>query len=308
MHLPNIHFGVDIGNSGLRVTRFELPGMLRGEPYRVNWLHSSSSPASTRSVPSMHTRAADTRQTRFPPDSDAWFEALSHWIDHSVGRAVSGSGASGLDRPPAGCVWHVSSVRQDAFERLRQFVNERADDVLHVIRYTDVPMKVGVDRPERLGIDRLLAAFAACQSSPQRPLLVIQAGSAVTVDLVEHHAGQDCFAGGAILPGVPMMLRLLGQAADMLPELDADDLTALPDLPGRNTEAAMLCGTASCLVGGIQHLVTRFRELHGAQTPVVISGGDGVRLLPNIPSPVSIVPDLVLLGVQEIAARYSSTR
>ena len=128
----------------------------------------------------------------------------------------------------------------------------------------------------------------------------MQVGSAMTVDLVSN---PNVFSGGAILPGVPMMLRLLGQAADMLPTIDADELTDLPSLPGRNTEQAMRCGTASALVGGAQHLVNRYRQTHGPATLIVLSGGDGTRLAQHLPPPIEVVPHLVLNGLVLIARK-----
>ena len=95
-----------------------------------------------------------------------------------------------------------------------------------------------------------------------------------------------------------MVLRLLGQAADLLPELEARELVELPPLPGRNTEAAMLAGVASGLVGGVQHLVQRYRQQHAQSLPIVISGGDGPLLLPHLPPPVYEIPQLVLEGLR----------
>ena len=118
----------------------------------------------------------------------------------------------------------------------------------------------------------------------------------------------NVFSGGAILPGVPMMLRLLGQAADMLPTIDADELTDLPSLPGRNTEQAMRCGTASALVGGAQHLVNRYRQAHGPSTLIVLSGGDGTRLALHLPPPIEVVPHLVLYGLVLIAKQSTEKK
>ena len=167
-------------------------------------------------------------------------------------------------------------------------------------------MSVEVDYPARVGIDRLLAALAACHFCDQDRLIVIQAGSAVTVDVVERTGASSFgkpfrFSGGAILPGVPMMLQLLGRAADMLPEIDANDLVNLPELPGKNTEAAMVAGCSSCLVGGVQHLVERYRKQFGLPLPIILSGGDGPLLAPHLSSPIKLVPQLVMQGIRILA-------
>ena len=214
-------------------------------------------------------------------------------------------------------MWLVSSVRRDALATLHDFVQRFTNHQLWVINSTHIPLKIDIEFPEKVGVDRLLAALAASQATLQRPCIVIQAGSAVTVDLVARHStstqltpqrdnSADTFCGGAIMPGVPMILRLLGKGADMLPELDADDLTDLPNLPGKNTEQAMLAGAASCLVGGAIHLVHRYRKQWGMETPVIISGGDGMRLAPFIDSPHQVKPHLVEHGLLELATRHAS--
>jgi type III pantothenate kinase len=201
----------------------------------------------------------------------------------------------------------ISSVRRDAQQVLVDYLQSSERNNLRIIDFRSLPLKINLEYPERVGIDRLLAAFAASEVTDERPLIVIQAGSAVTVDLVDA-LGQGgtisdsaiSFEGGAILPGVPMMLRLLGKGADMLPEIDADDLMELPSLPGRNTEQAMLCGAASGLIGGVQHLVRRYREAYGASIPVILSGGDGMRLSPYIDQPMTVVPHLVQRGLLKL--------
>lgn len=267
--------GIDIGNSGLRIAELDLVGQRIGRRRRVSW--------------EMAARTSGTDEPRFAPDSVDWLPSVQQFLD-----LIGGSGAASCK----GFQWLVSSVRRDAAAVLERFVRERvqsgATDHWQSITRHNLPLKVDVLEPDRVGIDRLLAATAAANLFVERPLIVMQVGSAMTVDLL---AAPNVFTGGAILPGVPMMLRLLGQAADLLPEIDAEDLTDLPELPGRNTEQAMLCGTSSALIGGAKHLVERYREAFGEETPVVLSGGDGNRLLLHIPAPVHVIPDLVLQGL-----------
>lgn len=268
-----ICLAVDIGNSGLRIAMMNAACDSIGEPLRISWQHSDIATPG-----------------RYAPDETIWLGELERFLERAPGAA------------PKVFRWYVSSVRGDALKLLKSFVCERHQDSWHAIGFHDVPLPARVDFPQRLGIDRLLAAWAASDSTSHRPYVVIQAGSAVTVDLVAQNAsGEVGFEGGAILPGVPMIMRLLGKAADMLPEVLADDLTELPPLPGKNTEAAMACGAASALVGGVQHLVSRYRKAYGSDTPVILSGGDGMRLSPHIDKPLVVQPHLVLAGLLKLA-------
>jgi type III pantothenate kinase len=266
--LPAI--AVDIGNSGLRAVPIPSNDRLLDEPIRINW-HASSESANQHA-------------------SNAWTGQLDHLLTENPGA-----------------VWWISSVNRPATEHLTQFLSEKGAQY-RLLDYRQLPVEVEVDFPERVGIDRLLAAIAAGHFSTTDRFVVVQAGSAVTVDLVARVTGVETpgesaklrFLGGAILPGVPMMLRLLGRAADMLPELHAADLVNLPDLPGKNTEAAMIAGCSSCLVGGVQHLIHRYQATGKVQS-IIVSGGDGPLLAPYLDTPVTVVPHLVLQGVAQVA-------
>ncbi len=274
------YLGVDIGNSGLRVAKLDTVNHALHSLLRVAWRFDEH----TAAVVKPGHNAPSTELPRYLPDSTDWLVEVEQFI-HSVAENLR-------------LVWLVSSVRRDASSRLKQFVDGRPDDQWHAITRHDLPLDVHVLQPDRVGIDRLLAASAAASLFQERPLIVMQVGSAMTVDLV---ANPNRFEGGAILPGVPMMLRLLGQAADLLPSIDAAEIIELPALPGRDTEQAMRCGTASALVGGGQHLVARYRSIFGPNTLVVISGGDGMKLSQHIEPPTKVVPQLVLQGLIPVA-------
>ncbi len=277
--------GVDIGNSGLRIAELNIAESKVEKTRRITWSHGNTE------------TKAHSAEPRYAPDSPAWLAVVEEF--------VNGTNAS---TKIARTVWLVSSVRRDALSLLQEHVQQRitqyaANEDWRVIGRHDIELQLDVLEPHRVGVDRLLAASAAASQFPQRPLIVMQVGSAMTVDLVRD---PNVFGGGAILPGVPMMLRLLGQAADMLPTIDAEELTDLPPLPGRNTEQAMRCGTASALVGGAQHLVQRYRQSHGPSTLIVLSGGDGMRLAQHLPQPIEVVPHLVLHGLVLIARKARS--
>jgi pantothenate kinase type III len=274
--------GVDIGNSGLRIAELNVVESNVERTLRITWSHGN---VDTQS---------QSAETRFAPDSPDWLTVVAKFASDTTRTSDQ-----------VRCVWLVSSVRRDALNVLERHVRQRIHthgrkDQWRVITRHDIGLELDVLEPDRVGVDRLLAASAAASLFPQRPLIVMQVGSAMTVDLVRD---PNVFSGGAILPGVPMMLRLLGQAADMLPTIDADELTDLPSLPGRNTEQAMRCGTASALVGGAQHLVNRYRQAHGPSTLIVLSGGDGTRLAQHLPPPIEVVPHLVLHGIVLIARK-----
>ncbi len=65
----------------------------------------------------------------------------------------------------------------------------------------DLPVSIdaAIEQPDRVGIDRLLNCVAARSLYLNQPVIVIDSGTATTVDLV---LSNGSFAGGAILPGI----------------------------------------------------------------------------------------------------------
>jgi len=289
-------FGVDIGNSGIRVAELDLCSRELGGMLRVDWCSADLNAV----------RRCDESSRRYLPEDPQWLHELDHYIDS----------AEHSDSPlPAR--WLISSVRRDALRLLQAHLSQAsslkarvhaARRQVEVVTHEALPLEIHVDFPQAVGIDRLLAALAAFELTALRPAVVIQAGSAVTVDLItaptggpRQPASLGSFEGGAILPGVPMMLRLLGKGADLLPEIDAVELLGLPTIPGKNTESAMVCGAASALVGGVLHLVERYRHQYGQAIPIIISGGDGMRLGSYVPAPLIVKDHLVHRGLLRLA-------
>ena len=296
-------FGIDIGNSGLRIAELHVATQTIGPRMRINWLPPG--------LPAQPENAA----VRYEPADEAWLSELSEFTQVE------------------GATWLVSSVRRDAMQVLQRSLTSGSREPkvnLIQVHHSHLPLEINVDAPERVGVDRLLAGLAGAHFLREQPgfeqfegaAIVIQAGSAVTVDEItlpgesgdsSAAAENFTFRGGAILPGIPLMLRMLGVGTDQLPNMNADNLTSLPDLPGKNTEEAMLCGAASALLGGVSHLVERYRRNHSSNknsldsqdsaqseewnVPVILSGGDGMRISPHLSSPVFVHSDLVLQGL-----------
>lgn len=159
--------------------------------------------------------------------------------------------------------------------------------------------------PETAGSDHLLAsraAFSLRAVNPQRePVLLIQAGSAAVLDLIDK---DGVLRGGMIMPGPKMWLGALGTAAK-LPVLDPLALDWSARAPGTDTETAILNGAVAGLVGEIREGVRRLlMSLHRQVPLLVFSGGWGQHLLEFFPG--NYYPDLVLWGLADFAREYSA--
>jgi len=137
-----------------------------------------------------------------------------------------------------------------------------------IITRKDIPLR---NTYATLGNYRALCAYGAGETYGY-PVLVIDAGTALTYTAV---GKQRDFLGGAILPGLRLQLRALGQQTAALPEITLPD--ELPPLWGTSTASAIASGIIQTLISGIDHYVTAWRKKQ-SDAVVVLTGGDAMQL------------------------------
>jgi type III pantothenate kinase len=155
----------------------------------------------------------------------------------------------------------------------------------------------GYTTPAQLGADRWAALVAARQRalaagpSPP-PMIVINAGTAVTVDAL---AADGRLRGGVIVPGLRLMVRSL-----------ADNTSALKTTPGRyqefptNTADALYSGAVQAVCGAIEQTRRRMAQ-GGTAVSCLVAGGAAAELAPYLGSGTEVVDNLVLEGVLALA-------
>jgi|TARA_B110000003_G_C16585434_1_gene509700 type III pantothenate kinase len=116
-----------------------------------------------------------------------------------------------------------------------------------------------------LGIDRWLTALGAWKLY-QRPLLIINAGTAITIDLVElDKESKAHFKGGMILPGIAISLAVLNNSTNLI-----DTEIGKSHYPSLNTKDAVTTGIMTSIQGAV-NLVCRKLP---SSLPILLTGGD----------------------------------
>lgn len=150
---------------------------------------------------------------------------------------------------------------------------------------------------DTLGMDRWASVIAAWDINKQ-PSVVINAGTAITVDLItrDNRSRQGTYLGGSIMPGLQLMYRAL---ADNTADLSNDvkgEYVAFP----KKTADAIESGCINAIVGGVV-LQLKLLEKQSAFLPkVLISGGDAVKIAEALSvqlKRIKIVDNLVLRGL-----------
>jgi type III pantothenate kinase len=150
-------------------------------------------------------------------------------------------------------------------------------------------MRTRYEYPEKLGIDRWLAALAGFRMS-KRAVCVVDAGTALTADVVNARGEH---LGGLIAPGLALMARSLTQGTAQL----VIDTVQPVDRIATNTASAISLGCREAVAGLLSEFSRRLsRELPGP-TDWWLTGGEAPTLLELSDLPLRHVPDLVLQGL-----------
>lgn len=147
--------------------------------------------------------------------------------------------------------------------------------------------------PAQLGVDRWMALIAARQRT-RAPVLVVSAGTALTVDAL---SGEGVFLGGLIVPGLTLMRQALARETARVVETQGQ-WRAFP----QTTADAVQSGIVAALCGAIEQQHARLATAASSPPRCLLTGGDAETLLPHLTVPAEHVPALVLEGIERVAA------
>jgi type III pantothenate kinase len=156
-------------------------------------------------------------------------------------------------------------------------------------------MPVLCDNPREVGADRVVNALAAYEQlgkPAHRPVIIVDLGTATTLDAVSA-AGE--YLGGAICPGVQMSADALFQRAARLPRVAVRKPARAI---GRNTVDAMESGLFFGYVGMVESLIRRFRDELGGDAICVGTGGLAGAIAAESSLIDRVDPDLTLQGLR----------
>jgi type III pantothenate kinase len=200
-----------------------------------------------------------------------------------------------LPLPPADYTWAIASVNRPACAHLVEWLAKRGVSRVKQLAHTDLPLAIEVNRPDHVGMDRLVNAVAINRlRQPQSPAIIIDMGTALKLDLVSR---DGAFAGGSILLGIAMSARALHEFTDLLPLVE---VVEPPPAVGKSTRGAMSSGLYWGAVGAVRELIAQFTSTIGP-AEIYLTGGAG-PLFANVldqesARPPQFVPHLTLAGI-----------
>ncbi len=221
--------------------------------------------------------ASDTRRT-----ADEYAILVRHWLE------LHGIGSDAVTAAVTGSVVPVLTAEFDAAIQLA--LGLRPFSVSHAAR---MPVANRYGKPREVGIDRLANA-AGGVAHYGAPLLVVDLGTAVTVDVISRDLE---YLGGAILPGIEMSAEALSRRTARLPLAAA----RCPEhAVGRTTVESIRSGILHGLVGAVDHLIELTWKELGYKTKVVATGGMAEVLIRHSRHVRRHDPEITLNGLMEI--------
>ena len=165
-------------------------------------------------------------------------------------------------------------------------------DVLEMTSLTPVPIGNTYQSPETLGVDRLAAAVAAVEVMGCRDCLVVDFGTAITIDLVE----DGIYRGGNISPGVRTRFRALHDYTGRLPECSpTDEVLEYGSTTSQAIEQGVMQGITYEIEGYISHF-----SAQNVKISLIFTGGDAKYFVKRIKNAIFANCELVICGLNRI--------
>ncbi len=200
-------------------------------------------------------------------------------------ESVESFSASSL--PNNKCVWLSAVAHSNIVDSIkREFAN--VELVLPCKKHGN--LTIAYETPSELGVDRFLAMLGAIENYPSANLLVIDLGSALTIDIVNDDGAHK---GGLIMPG---LMALRKSFTKFSTENMSQSLTGLQN----NTKDAWLSGTETMLIVTIKEQIKDFQSQY-SNGVVLLTGGDITKLSNELPQSLNYFENLVLDGLVSYA-------
>ncbi len=194
----------------------------------------------------------------------------------------------------------ILSSSRGAQGAVQQSIEKIVGHCLTFDAQTPTPLEICYNPPTALGRDRVAAAVGAMESYPGRNILIVDFGTAITIDLLSR---EGRFEGGFISPGVRTRLRALHDYTASLPLLEPPDCEIEI---ARSTHEAIEQGVIKGIIyeieGHIDHFSKKIDELS-----IIFSGGDAFFFEKRIKNTIFADRDLLIKGLIRIL-EYNAKR
>ena len=183
--------------------------------------------------------------------------------------------------------------RKHIIDELVEYLGSNLRNFVFLDETVSLPIKVQYKTPKTLGKDRLAAAVGANYLQPEKDLLVIDAGTAITYELID---ASGSYLGGNISPGMTTRFRALNLFTEKLPLVVEQEYIPLV---GTDTETAIQAGVVNGIVCEMDGYIEMLR-LKYPNLLVFLTGGHSFYFERRLKNSIFADINLVLTGLNRI--------
>lgn len=163
------------------------------------------------------------------------------------------------------------------------------------------PIEPGYASMDTLGVDRFAAACGGYLRAGAGPVVVADAGTAITTEVVD---AEGRYVGGSITAGPELVLRAL---VDYTAQLETISLEGPPRPIGQTTEESLHTGILRGATDGLEGAVRRYAHELGEPMEVYLTGGWAERISALMETAHEVHSHLVLEGGRAMLEAQTET-
>ncbi len=187
----------------------------------------------------------------------------------------------------------IYSTVADVDEDLIAYLKERLSCFIYFDNDVRLPITIKYKTPHTLGKDRIAAVVGAYYLQPNRNILIIDAGTCITYELLE---ASGSYLGGNISPGMTTRFKALNDYTKKLPLVNERE-----EVPcwGTCTEDAIRAGVVNGIVFEMDGYIDQAKELY-SDVLVFLTGGHSFYFESRLKNSIFADINLVLTGLNRI--------
>ncbi len=186
-------------------------------------------------------------------------------VRHQTAADIDSLVNSNLPQTISGVI--VSSVVPELKNPFEKFIEKRFGITQIFVEHDfDFGLKIKYNPPAAVGIDRIVAAFAAAEKYG-KPCIVCDFGTATTIDAV--NSGGE-YLGGVIVAGMNLLADALSQKTSKLPKIE---IKKAKKVIGSSTIEAIQSGIYFGYIGLTDGIIKRMIGELGEKPGIIATGG-----------------------------------
>ena len=184
----------------------------------------------------------------------------------------------------------VPQITESVVEATERFTSKKLYTVGPGIK---TGLKVNIDNPKELGPDRIANSVGGFKMA-QKSVIIVDLGTATTFDVVND---KKEYLGGSIAPGIKISLEALTTKTSSLKSVE---ILSPKSVIGKNTYEAIQRGLILGHASMIDSMLEKIILETGTNPKIVITGGLGEVIQPQLNVETEYSKDLTLNGLEEI--------